>query len=130
MKAVLTPEWLLRFSIGRIGLTLCTSCLTAPVFAQENGPPNIVIILADDLGYNDVGFNGCPDIPTPNIDALAANSVSCTDGYVTQSFCAPSRAALLTGRYQERYGFNCDPPNSNDNSALGLPLRPSRPPRV
>ena len=89
MKAVLIPEWLRRFSISRIGLALCTCCLTAPLLAQDNQPPNIVIILADDLGYGDVGFNGCPDIPTPNIDALAANGVMCTDGYVTHPFCAP-----------------------------------------
>ena len=110
--------------ISRIGLALCTCCLTAPVFAQ-NGPPNIVIILADDLGYDDVGFNGCPDIPTPNIDALAANGALCTDGYVTEPFCSPSRAAILTGRYQERYGFddNLEDCNDNgDNPALGLPL--------
>jgi len=91
------------------------------VFAQ-NGPPNIVIILADDLGYGDVGFNGCPDIPTPNIDALAANGVSCTHGYVTEPFCAPSRAAILTGRYQQRYGFdnNVEDGDDNGNPALGV----------
>src|SRR5262249_16094936 len=98
-------------------------CLTAPVFAQDNGAPNIVIILADDLGYNDVGFNGCPDILTPNIDSLATNGVSCTDAYVTERFCAPRRAALLTGRYQRPYGFNFEPRDTNDNSNFGLPLR-------
>src|SRR6059058_509468 len=71
----------------------------------QTAPPNIVIILADDLGYGDVGFNGCPDIPTPNIDALANNGVRCTNGYVTHPFCTPSRAALLTGRYQQRFGL-------------------------
>src|SRR5213080_286067 len=122
MKAVLIPEWLRCFSISRIGLALCACCLTTPLFAQENGPPNIVIILADDLGYGDIGFNGCPDIPTPNIDALAANGAWCTDGYVTEPFCAPSRAAILTGRYQERYGFDQNIENNPENTALGLPL--------
>ena len=122
MKIALIPEWLRRLSVSRIGLALSICCLTAPVFAQENGPPNIVIILADDLGYGDVGFNGCPDIPTPNIDALAANGVSCTDGYVTEPFCAPSRAAILTGRYQERYGFDQNIENNPENTTMGLPL--------
>src|SRR5260370_39461318 len=88
----------------------------------QTAPPNIVVILADDLGYGDVGFNGCPDIPTPNIDALAANGVLCTDGYVTHPFCAPSRAALLTGRYQQRYGFDSGPLEDNNNLGLGLPI--------
>jgi arylsulfatase A-like enzyme len=94
--------------------------LTGEIIAQDR--PNIVVILADDLGYGDVGFNGSPDIPTPNIDALAANGVRCNDGYVTQAFCAPSRAALLTGRYQQRYGFEIGTENDNDNPLLGLPV--------
>src|SRR5947207_10907498 len=82
--------------------------------------PNVVIILADDLGYGDVSFNGCPDYQTPNIDALASNGVRCSNGYVTHPFCSPSRAALLTGRYQQRFGHE----NQPDSIALssGLPL--------
>ena len=88
----------------------------------QTAPPNIVVILADDLGYGTVGFNGCPDIPTPNIDSVAANGALCTDGYSTEPFCAPSRAAMLTGRYQERFGFDVEPNRDNPNPLLGLPL--------
>ena len=91
--------------------------------AQDH--PNIVVIVADDLGYGDVGFNGCPDIPTPNINAIAANGVLCTNGYVTEPFCAPSRAALLTGRYQARFGFDSGPNEDNPNPLLGLALTES-----
>jgi hypothetical protein len=72
-------------------------------------PPNIVVILADDLGYGDIGFNGCPDIPTPNIDSLATNGVLCSSGYVTHPFSSPSQAGLLTGRYQQRFGHENNP---------------------
>src|SRR4029079_13568462 len=88
---------LLLFAIGSVSASAQTS------------PPNIVVILADDLGYGDVGFNGCLDIPTPNIDSIAANGVLCTNGYVTEPFCSPSRAALLTGRYQQRSGYDWGP---------------------
>jgi arylsulfatase A-like enzyme/catechol 2,3-dioxygenase-like lactoylglutathione lyase family enzyme len=67
--------------------------------------PNIIIFLADDLGYADIGVNGCKDIPTPHIDSLAKNGVRFTDGYATHSVCSPSRAGLLSGRYQHRFGF-------------------------
>lgn len=67
--------------------------------------PNIIIFLADDLGYADVGFNGCEDIPTPNIDSIAAKGVKFTDGYANHPVCSPSRAGLLTGMYQHRFGF-------------------------
>ncbi|MCC6680773.1 MAG: sulfatase [Phycisphaeraceae bacterium] len=69
-------------------------------------PPNIVVILADDLGYADAGVQGCTDIPTPHIDAIARDGVRFTDAYVTCPICAPSRAGLITGRYQQRFGFD------------------------
>lgn len=71
--------------------------------------PNILLIIADDLGYADVGFQGCKDIPTPNIDSLAASGVRFTSGYVSGPYCSPTRAGLLTGRYQNRFGFEFIP---------------------
>jgi arylsulfatase A-like enzyme len=70
-----------------------------------NKKPNIIIILTDDAGYADFGTYGGKEIPTPNIDALIADGVKITNAYVTASVCAPSRAGLLTGRYQQRFGF-------------------------
>lgn len=72
--------------------------------ANAERPPNLIVILTDDQGYADVGFNGCQDIPTPNLDRLAASGAICTDGYVTYAVCGPSRAGLITGRYQDRFG--------------------------
>jgi arylsulfatase A-like enzyme len=82
--------------------------------------PNIVIILTDDQGYHDVGFHGLQGIPTPHMDSLARDGVRCSAGYVTCSVCSPSRAGLLTGRYQTRFGHeNLPPPN---NPQAGLPV--------
>jgi arylsulfatase A-like enzyme/catechol 2,3-dioxygenase-like lactoylglutathione lyase family enzyme len=67
--------------------------------------PNIVIFLADDLGYADLGVQGCRDIPTPHIDSIARGGVRFTDGYANHPVCSPSRAALMSGRYQHRFGF-------------------------
>ena len=73
-------------------------------------PPNIVVILADDLGYGDVSYNRVnPDFLTPNIDSLTINGIQFSNGYVTHPFCSPSRAALLTGRYQQRFGHENQP---------------------
>ena len=84
--------------------------------------PNIIIILADDLGFGDVSYNRFnPDFLTPNIDSLAINGVSCSNGYVTHPFCSPSRAALLTGRYQQRFGYENQPEDDASNPRLGLP---------
>lgn len=88
--------------------------LSAPILgvAAETKPPNIVILFADDLGYGDIGVYGCQDVPTPHIDSIASNGVKFTDGYATHHVCCPSRAGLLSGMYQHRFGFehNSGPP--------------------
>ena len=77
----------------------------SPAKAIGRRPPNIVLILADDLGYADIGAYGSKTIPTPHIDALARSGTRFTDAYVTAATCSPSRAGLVTGRYQQRFGF-------------------------
>ncbi|UUF14072.1 MULTISPECIES: sulfatase-like hydrolase/transferase [Flavobacterium] len=71
--------------------------------------PNIIILVADDLGKYDISLYGGKSTPTPQIDSLAASGVTFTDGYVSASICSPSRAGLLTGRYQERFGHEYQP---------------------
>lgn len=90
--------------------------------AADEGPPNIVILLADDLGYGELGCQGNPQIPTPHIDSLARDGVRFTSGYVTAPFCSASRAGLLTGRYQTRFGYEFNPTGArNEDPAAGLP---------
>jgi len=84
---------------------LLSVCIVAELKAQENTKPNIVVIIVDDLGYADLGCQGSPDVKTPHIDQLAENGVRFTSAYVTAPQCGPSRAGLLTGRYQNRFGF-------------------------
>ncbi|MCI0463525.1 MAG: sulfatase [Gemmataceae bacterium] len=90
---------------------------------QANRRPNILVIVADDLGYADVGCHGCKDIPTPNIDSLATNGIRCTNAYVSCPVCSPTRAGLMTGRYQQRFGheFNAGPATLAPPH-FGLPL--------
>src|SRR5437867_12798632 len=83
--------------------------------------PNVLVIVADDLGYGDIGVHGGKDVPTPNIDALAAGGVRCSNGYVSAPYCSPSRAGFLTGRYQTRLGHEFNP-HVGDDQKLGLPL--------
>jgi arylsulfatase A-like enzyme len=93
--------------------------------AQKRSPlekPNIIIILTDDQGYADVGFNGSIDLRTPGIDRIAANGVVFKAGYVSYAVCGPSRAGLLTGRYQDRFGFARNPLLAPKDSTMGLPL--------
>jgi arylsulfatase A-like enzyme len=85
-------------------------------------PPNIVIILADDLGYGDLGCQGCTDVPTPHIDSIAAAGVRFTDGHATHSVCSPSRAGLMSGMYQHRFGFEHNSgPERYASPTFGLP---------
>lgn len=83
--------------------------------------PNILIILADDLGYGDVGFTGSEEIFTPELDALAKGGMVCENGYVTHSYCGPSRAGLLTGRNQARFGMEINATYSPYDQYMGLP---------
>ena len=88
-------------------------------------PPNVVLIIADDLGYGDVGAYGGEVIATPHIDALAASGARLTDGHVSAAVCSPSRAGLMTGRYQSRFGYEYNPSfsfQSGPEAGLGLPV--------
>jgi arylsulfatase A-like enzyme len=100
-------------------LKLLTALLLAPLatlHAAETSKPNIIVILADDMGYADAGFNGCKDIPTPHLDSIAKNGIRFSAGYVTAPQCAPSRAGLLMGVDQNRIG--CE--NNNVTDIAGL----------
>ena len=88
----------------------------------QNNKPNIIIIMTDDMGYADVGFNGCKDIPTPNIDRIANEGIRFDEGYVSFPVCGPSRAGFLTGRYQDRFGFTTNPSIDPNNPIAGLPI--------
>ena len=90
-----------------------------PVAEAQGRPPNIVVIVADDMGYADVGFQGSRDIPTPNIDALARGGIRFSDAYVSGPYCSPTRAGLMTGRYPQRFGHEFNPVG---NPEPGLPL--------
>jgi arylsulfatase A-like enzyme len=89
--------------------------------AGQGRRPNIILILADDLGYADVGFTGCKDIPTPHIDRLARTGLRFTNACVSHPFCSPTRAGLMTGRYQHRFGHENNPVYDPHNEVAGLP---------
>ena len=95
--------------------------LPPPIVAQRR-PPNIVVIVTDDMGYADIGVHGCKEIPTPNIDALARSGIRFTNAYVSGPYCSPTRAGLLTGRYQQRFGheFNLDVSDAHRDFGLAL----------
>ena len=105
---------MLRF----ITLALAFSFLSA----DASDRPNVLLIVADDLGYHDVGFQGSKEIPTPHLDRLAASGVRCTNGYVSHPFCSPTRAGIMTGRYQHRFGHENNPVWLPEDTKQGLPL--------
>lgn len=78
---------------------------SAPDLARK---PNIVLFVVDDMGFADCGLTGCKDIPTPNIDAIANAGVRFTSGYTSGCVCSPTRAGLISGRYQQRFGFDAN----------------------
>ncbi|MCP5537584.1 MAG: sulfatase-like hydrolase/transferase [Akkermansiaceae bacterium] len=100
--------------VGGIILTV-TSFVAAEKSASP--PPNIILILADDLGHGDLSYNGCQDIKTPHLDKLAGAGLILNDHHTTASVCAPSRAGLMSGKYQQHFGFECNGPHGK----FGLP---------
>ncbi len=99
---------------------LCATSLAAfsRARAGDARKPNILVILSDDVGWAEYGFQGGKDIPTPNIDSIARNGVRFTQGYVSGQYCSPTRAGLMTGRYQIRFGHE----NNRVPIVSGLPL--------
>lgn len=107
------------FSFANLLLATSTD---ASAHGQMQTAPNLIVIMTDDLGYADVGFNGCTDIPTPHIDSIANAGVKFTNAYVSYSVCGPSRAGFITGRYPQRFGFERNPQYLPNDPNMGLPL--------
>ena len=96
--------------------------MAASEVAAEADNPNIIVLLADDLGYGELGCQGNEEIPTPHIDSIAANGVRFTNGYVTGPNCSPSRAGFLSGRIPTRFGYENNPiGHRNEDPAIGFP---------
>ncbi|MBC2593460.1 sulfatase-like hydrolase/transferase [Ruficoccus amylovorans] len=98
-----------------------TVIITSAASARK---PNVIVILSDDQGYADVGFNGSKEIPTPALDSIAKNGVLFTNGYVTAPQCAPSRAGLLSGQNQSRFGRECNTTIDTFGLPDTIPLMP------
>jgi len=102
-----------------VGLLALSCCAPLSAAAEVSQRPNVVLIYIDDLGYGDIGVYGCKDIPTPNIDRLAAEGVRCTASYITNPPCCPSRCSLIMGQYAQRFG--------KYGMSRGLPIPEDRP---
>jgi arylsulfatase A-like enzyme len=102
-------------------LLAATGCSQQPT--QSSSPPNVILIVVDDLGYGELGCYGGTQVGTPHLDALAAAGARFTRAYATASLCSPSRAGLLTGRYQQRFGHenNTGPLERQIAARIGLP---------
>jgi arylsulfatase A-like enzyme len=105
----------------RTFLKTAAAATAMPLAAATTRRPNIIVILADDLGFADVGFEGAKDIPTPYIDRLARNGLRFTNACVSHPFCSPTRAGLMTGRYQHRFGHENNPKYDPNDQVAGLP---------
>jgi len=90
-------------------LLISFGCQPSKSTWAEGSKPNIIVMLVDDAGYADFGFAGSKDLKSPNIDKLATAGVRFTDAHVSASVCGPSRAGIMVGRYQQRFGFECNP---------------------
>jgi arylsulfatase A-like enzyme len=107
-------------------VSILTLILSGVVAAAEARKPNVIVILADDIGYSDIAIQRTPEkpprrqAPTPNIDSIAQSGVRCTNGYVSAPYCSPTRAGIMTGRYQQRFGHEYN--EGKGRLPFGLPL--------
>lgn len=99
----------------------CVQSTSSPPASSKSDQPNIIVILADDAGYVDFGFMGSNDLETPRLDQLAAEGVIFIDAHVSASVCAPSRAGLISGRYQQRFGHECNGIPADDGLSPSVP---------
>ena len=109
--------------LPQVGFTLVALLfMAASEVTAEADNPNVIVLLADDLGYGELGCQGNEEIPTPHIDSIAANGVRFTNGYVTGPNCSPSRAGFLSGRIPTRFGYENNPiGHRNEDPAIGFP---------
>ena len=117
-RSVTRREFIRLIGAGSAALALGNAI---PNWAADR-KPNIIVVLADDLGYADLGCQGAKDISTRNIDSIAANGARFTSGYVSAAMCSPSRAGLMTGRYQQRFGHEFNPGPTGQDENFGLPV--------
>jgi len=99
-----------HFALGLMATALLAIHLPGVAADEAASLPNIVFIMADDLGYSDIGVYGARDLETPSIDTLARDGVMLTQAYANSSICSPTRTALITGRYQQRIALGLEEP--------------------
>jgi len=110
--------------------TRSLSAFSQGKFRQSGNPPNLVFIMADDLGYGDLACYGHPSNKTPHIDKLAKEGLKFTDFHANGPMCSPTRAALLTGKYQNRFGRSFESALSAKRPHIGLPTNAVTIPQV
>ncbi len=117
----------MKFILQVLAVILLITAVSSPMVAQEK--PNIVFLFADDAGYADFGFQGSKTMVTPNLDRMTKQGVRFAQAYVSHPTCGPSRAGILTGRHQNRFGFEennvpgfMSAVSAADNEEMGLPL--------
>lgn len=109
-------------SILKILLAVLLPAWVAAAAPAQPDKPNVLLIVADDLGYADVGFQGATEVKTPALDKLARSGLRCSSGYVSHPYCSPTRAGLMAGRYQQRFGHEHNPHYDPSSSTEGLPI--------
>ena len=111
---------LIVYVFSFISLVACKTNETRKIVNDNVKKPNVIVILLDDAGYADFGFMGSEDLETPHIDKLASNGVVFSDAHVSSTVCAPSRAGLLSGTYQQRFGFEANHTGDEESGDIGL----------